>query len=68
MIGIFSKTALKNLQHYPPKDQKKILSNIEKLTQDPQNKSNIKKLVNFGIAYRMRVGNYRILFDRDDTI
>lgn len=45
-----------------------ILDNIEKLAQDPRNKSNVKKLVNFDVAYRMRVGNYRVLFEREDTL
>jgi len=29
---------------------------------------NVKRLVDYDIAYRLRVGNYRVLFDRDDTI
>ena len=57
----FTETVLKNLQRCPRKDRDIILDNIEKLAQDPQNKSNVKKLVNFGVAYRMRVGNYRVL-------
>ena len=63
---MFTETALKNLQSCPQKDQYIILNNIEKLAQDPFNKSNVKKLVHFDVAYRMRVGNYRVLFDRDD--
>jgi len=45
-----------------------ILNNIKKLAQDPHNKSNVQKLVNFDVAYRMRVGNYRVLFDREDSL
>ncbi|WPE18817.1 type II toxin-antitoxin system RelE family toxin [Candidatus Thioglobus autotrophicus] len=31
--------------------------------------SNVKKLTNFEPAYRLRIGNYRILFDvLDDTV
>ncbi|MBK7180751.1 MAG: type II toxin-antitoxin system RelE/ParE family toxin [Chloroflexi bacterium] len=30
--------------------------------------ANVKRLVNFDVAYRLRVGNYRILFERDDEI
>lgn len=57
-----------NLQRCPRKDRDMILDNIEKLAQDPRNKSNVKKLVNFDVAYRMRVGNYRVLFEREDTL
>jgi mRNA interferase RelE/StbE len=65
---VFTETALKNLQRYPKKDQNLILDNIKKLAQDPHNKSNVKKLVDFNVAYRMRVGNYRVLFDREDSL
>ncbi len=65
---VFTEIALKNLQCYPKKDQNMILNNIKKLAQDPHNKSNVKKLVNFDVAYRMRVGNYRVLFDREDRL
>ena len=27
---------------------------------------NVKKLADFDVTYRLRVGDYRILFDRDD--
>ncbi|MEZ5673523.1 MAG: type II toxin-antitoxin system RelE/ParE family toxin [Thiotrichaceae bacterium] len=64
----FTETASKNLQHCPRKDQEMIFENIKKLAQNPSNKSNVKKLVNFAVAYRMRVGNYRILFEREDTL
>ncbi len=29
---------------------------------------NVKRLVDYDASYRLRVGNYRILFDRDDVI
>ena len=64
----FTDTALNNLSKYPKKDQQLILQQIELLAVEPTTKSNIKKLVNFGIAYRMRVGHYRILFERQDDI
>ena len=65
---VFTETALKNLQRFPSKDQNLILDNIEKLAQNPHNKNNVKKLVNFDVAYRLRVGNYRVLFDYEDSL
>jgi mRNA interferase RelE/StbE len=56
------------MQHYPRKDRDRILDDIDKLAQDPLNKPNVKKLVNFGVAYRMRVGHYRVLFEREDRL
>jgi mRNA interferase RelE/StbE len=51
------------------KDKKLIIRNIEQLAADPLHKSNVKKLVDFdAAAFRMRVGNYRILFDREDDL
>lgn len=50
------------------KDQIRIIEQIEKLALNPLEKSNVKKLVNFDISYRLRVGNYRVFFEKDDKI
>ncbi len=60
--------ALKHLRKYPANDRRRILSRIEQLAADPLVMPNVKQLVDFGITYRMRVGNYRIFFERDDII
>jgi mRNA interferase RelE/StbE len=50
-------------------DKNLIIRNIEQLSADPFRKSNVKKLVDFDVAaFRMRVGNYRVLFDREDNL
>lgn len=64
----FTDVALKNLKRYPKKDQRLILSRIEQLAEVPQAMSNVKQLVNFDVSYRLRVGKYRVLFERDDVI
>ncbi len=65
----FTDVALRNLQRCSQKNKDMIFKGIEQLAEDPLNKSNVKKLVNFdAAAYRLRVGNYRILFDREDTL
>lgn len=64
----FTDAALKNLRRYPANDRKRILTRIERLAENPFNASNVKRLMDFDVAYRLRVGNYRILFDRDDII
>ncbi|GAK50951.1 plasmid stabilization system [Candidatus Moduliflexus flocculans] len=63
----FTEIALKNLKTYPAKDQKLILQKIEQCAENPLNMPNVKKLVNFSPSYRLRAGNYRILFERDDV-
>jgi len=64
----FTDVALKNLRRYPEKDRKLILKNIEALAEKPLSKSNVVKLVEYDVSYRMRVGNYRVLFERDDSL
>jgi mRNA interferase RelE/StbE len=64
----FTDIALKNLRRYPRNDQRLILARIEQLAANPQSMSNVKHLVNFAPSYRLRVGDYRILFERDDVI
>ena len=64
----FTETALKNLARYPKADQRRILERIDKLAADPTAMPNVKRLVDFDVAYRLRVGNYRVLFDREDIL
>lgn len=64
----FTDISLINLKNYPKKDQIRIIEQIEKLALNSLEKSNVKKLVNFDISYRLRVGSYRIFFEKDDEI
>lgn len=64
----FTSTALKHMRNYPRNDQRKILERIDQLAQDPHRMPNVKRLVEHDITYRLRVGRYRVLFDRDDTV
>jgi len=62
------KSAIKDLKNISEPFKTKIHNKILNLKDFP-NIQNIKKLTNFEPAYRLRVGNYRILFDvLDDTI
>lgn len=58
--------AIKDLSKIPKADAKKIFSKIEALQKFPY-VPNLKKLTNFEPPYRMRVGNYRVLFDVVDN-
>ena len=64
----FTEVVLKNLERISKTDQHRILARIEELAQNPQGMRNVKRLVEYDVAYRLRVGNYRVLFDRDDII
>ena len=62
------KSAIKDLKRISEPYKSTIHSKIAELKKFPDTK-NIKKLTNFEPAFRLRVGNYRILFDvADDTI
>lgn len=56
------KSAIKDLKKIDSKNKKKIHLIILELKKFP-NIKNIKRLTNFEPAYRLRVGDYRILFD-----
>jgi mRNA interferase RelE/StbE len=56
------KSAVRDLRKIDYKIKDRIHSAISELQNFP-NISNIKKLTNFEPAYRLRVGDYRILFD-----
>ncbi|SOD96800.1 type II toxin-antitoxin system RelE family toxin [Spirosoma fluviale] len=65
----FSDKALKSLKKIPNATTEKIISALEQLAQDPDNKTNVKRLTNHPDAiFRLRVGNYRVLYDKYDQI
>lgn len=60
------KSAIKDLDDIPKNTKELIHSKVKELALFP-NVKNVKKLTNFEPAYRLRVGNYRILFDVIDN-
>ena len=63
-----SDAAVRSLRRFPRDDQRRILAQIERLAANPQEMAGVKRLVDYDIAYRLHVGDYRVLFDRDDVI
>jgi len=61
-VAISNKTR-KQLQHIHPNDSKRILIVLKKLAETEVG-LDIKALVNHQFGYRLRVGNYRVLFDK----
>ncbi|RLA62447.1 MAG: type II toxin-antitoxin system RelE/ParE family toxin [Epsilonproteobacteria bacterium] len=66
MIVDLDDKAIKVLSKLDKTEAKKILNKISELAKYPHI-PNIKKLTNFEPPYRLRVGNYRVLFDIEDT-
>ena len=58
--------AIKDLSKLHKGEVAKILSKIEELEKYPHI-PNLKKLTNFDPPYRLRVGNYRVLFNIEDS-
>jgi len=62
------KSAIRDLKNISEPYKNKLHNKIAELEKFPDI-TNIKKLTNFEPAYRLRLGDYRILFDvQDDTI
>ena len=62
---ILKQSARKFLERLPRQIAKDIDSEIISLAKDPLNKKNVRKLTG-SIFYRLRVGDYRIIFERQD--
>jgi len=67
MIVKIDDKAIKDLSKIHKAEVSKIFSKIEELEKFPH-VPNLKKLTNFEPPYRLRVGNYRVLFDLEDNI
>ena len=56
----------RDLRNLPEKDRARIIGKIKFLAKDPFKNSQSKELQHYELAdYRLRVGNYRVLFDVD---
>ena len=62
----FGVTALKDLDELPAKQRAQILRKIERLQYGLL--GNIKRLREADSAYRLRMGDYRILFDIEEDV
>jgi mRNA interferase RelE/StbE len=56
--------AMKDLRHIPKIDAGRIFDAIEKLESNLS--GDVKRLTNFTPEYRLRVGDYRVLFEIED--
>lgn len=65
---LFAKSVKKDLKRIPTQYQVKILEAIKNLSVNPYPETNHKKLKGSEHSYRLRVGDYRILYDAEDEI
>ncbi len=64
---VVEKLAAKDIQKISEPYKSSIKAKIKNLEQYP-NLANIKKLTNYTPSYRLRVGDYRVLFDIKDEL
>ena len=64
---VFSRKAARQLRKFPTADSLRILARCAELQHFPAC-AHVKPLVNHTYGYRLRVGNYRVLFDVDDVV
>lgn len=64
----FKPSALKDLRNIPASQTTRILDRIETMKNDLR--GDVKRLTNFSPEYRLRIGNFRVLFsiERDNVI
>ncbi|MBI9099530.1 MAG: type II toxin-antitoxin system RelE/ParE family toxin [Spirochaetaceae bacterium] len=65
---IWKNSAKKEVRKLEKKERLAILCAVEELCQNPHEKQGIKKLVGSDLSYRLRVGNYRIVYELMDNI
>jgi mRNA interferase RelE/StbE len=61
----FKSRAIKDLEKLSSQNKSRIVAKIEAMKNDLQ--GDVKHLTNFTPSYRLRVGNYRVLFEIEDT-
>jgi mRNA interferase RelE/StbE len=60
----FKPRSLKDLRKLPPRQQGRVLEKIETLSEDLA--GDVKQLTSFTPEYRLRVGDYRVLFEVEE--
>lgn len=61
----FRPSALRDLKKLPKSSARRILAKIERLRDNLT--GDVKRLVNAETGYRLRVGDFRVLFDLEDA-
>lgn len=65
---IIKRTVSKDMKKFPLDIKRKLISAIESLREQPFPQTNLKKLQGSPNSYRLRVGDYRILYDVEEEI
>ena len=64
----YSARALKNLRHLPANDRQRLAGKIMQLATEPQTLTNNIKRLQGWPGFRLRVGDYRVIFEISDDV
>jgi mRNA interferase RelE/StbE len=64
----YSKASLRVLRRIPANEAKRIRSKIEAYAEDPSSQANNVAKLQGRDGYRLRVGDWRVIFDQDGTV
>lgn len=64
----YSKQAIKTLSKLPANESARIRSKLHQYADDPAAQANNVKRLQGQDAYRLRVGNWRVIFDENDVV
>ncbi|MGV3550014.1 type II toxin-antitoxin system RelE family toxin [Rhizobium sp.] len=64
----YSKQAIKTLSKIPANESTRIRSKLRQYADDPVSQANNVKKLQGRDAYRLRVGDWRVIFDENDVI
>jgi mRNA interferase RelE/StbE len=64
----YSKSAIKSLRRIPAKTAKNIVDKIDQYAADPAVQANNVARLQGREGYRLRIGDWRVIFDEDDRI
>ena len=64
----YSKQAIKALKRIPKDDSNKIRGKISQYASDPSSIANNVKKLQGEDSYRLRVGDWRVIFDENDVV
>jgi len=60
----FKPRAVRDIERLPSRNQAQVLGRISEMSEDL--KGDVKRLTNFTPEYRLRVGDYRVLFEVEE--
>lgn len=64
----YAKKALKDLAAMPAADSRRVRAKIDQYAADPQSQANNVVRMQNERGYRLRVGDWRVRFDENDTV